>query len=101
MIFVALTLAGTPIVFMLSIVGIIAFLPSFLGLEFFPSPNPLVPFSTTQSVMGLTSGPELIVILMFLVTAEVLNASGMSARLIRFAAAPSATFAAAWPTSAS
>ena len=55
-IFVALTLAGTPIVFMLSIVGIIAFLPSFLGLEFFPSPNPLVPFSTTQSVMGLTSG---------------------------------------------
>lgn len=86
-IFVALTLAGTPIIFMLSIVGIIAFLPSFLGLEFFPSPNPLVPFSTTQSVMGLTSGPELIVILMFLVTAEVLNASGMSARLISFAAA--------------
>ena len=86
-IFVALTLAGTPIIFMLSIVGIIAFLPSFLGLEFFPSPNPLVPFSTTQSVMGLTSGPELIVILMFLVTAEVLNASGMSARLIGFAAA--------------
>ena len=86
-IFVALTLAGTPIIFMLLIVGIIAFLPSFLGLEFFPSPNPLVPFSTTQSVMGLTSGPELIVILMFLVTAEVLNASGMSARLISFAAA--------------
>ena len=86
-IFVALTLAGTPIIFMLSIVGIIAFLPSFLGLEFFPRPNPLVPFSTTQSVMGLTSGPELIVILMFLVTAEVLNASGMSARLIGFAAA--------------
>ena len=46
-IFVALTLAGTPIVFMLSIVGIIAFLPSFLGLEFFPQPDPLVPFSTT------------------------------------------------------
>ena len=87
MIFVALTLAGTPIIFMLSIVGIIAFLPSFLGLEFFPSPNPLVPFSTTQSVMGLTSGTELVVILMFLVTAEVLNASGMSARLIAFAAA--------------
>jgi tripartite ATP-independent transporter DctM subunit len=86
-IFVALTLAGMPIVFMLSLVGIIAFLPSFLGLEFFPSPNPLVPFSTTQSVMGLTSGPELIVILMFLVTAEVLNASGMSARLISLAAA--------------
>jgi tripartite ATP-independent transporter DctM subunit len=86
-IFVALTLAGMPIVFMLLLVGIIAFLPSFLGLEFFPSPNPLVPFSTTQSVMGLTSGPELIVILMFLVTAEVLNASGMSARLISLAAA--------------
>ena len=39
-IFVALTLAGTPIVFMLSIVGIIAFLPSFLGLEFFPVREP-------------------------------------------------------------
>jgi tripartite ATP-independent transporter DctM subunit len=86
-IFVALTLAGMPIVFMLSLIGILAFLPSFLGLEFFPSPNPLVPFSTTQSVMGLTSGPELIVIMLFLVTAEVLNASGMSARLISFAAA--------------
>jgi tripartite ATP-independent transporter DctM subunit len=86
-IFVALTLAGTPIVFMLSIVGIIAFLPSFLGLEFFPTQNPLVPFSTTQSVMGLTGGGELLVILMFLVTAEVMNASGMSARLISFAAA--------------
>jgi len=86
-IFVALTLAGTPIIFMLSIVGIIAFLPSFLGLSFYPSPNPLVPFSTTQSVMGLTGGGELLVILMFLVTAEVLNASGMSARLIGFAAA--------------
>jgi tripartite ATP-independent transporter DctM subunit len=86
-IFVALTLAGTPIIFMLSIVGIIAFLPSFLGMSFYPSPNPLVPFSTTQSTMGLTGGSELLVILMFLVTAEVLNASGMSARLISFAAA--------------
>ena len=36
-IFVALTLAGTPIVFMLSIVGIIAFLPSFLGLSSSPA----------------------------------------------------------------
>jgi tripartite ATP-independent transporter DctM subunit len=72
---------------MLSIVGIIAFLPSFLGMSFYPSPNPLVPFSTTQSTMGLTGGSELLVILMFLVTAEVLNASGMSARLISFAAA--------------
>jgi tripartite ATP-independent transporter DctM subunit len=86
-IFVALTLAGTPIVFMLSIVGIIAFLPGFLGLEFYPRADPLVPFSTTQSVMGLTGGGELLVILMFLVTAEVMNASGMSLRLISFAAA--------------
>jgi tripartite ATP-independent transporter DctM subunit len=37
--------------------------------------------------MGLTGGSELLVILMFLVTAEILNASGMSARLISFAAA--------------
>ena len=36
--------------------------------------------------MGLTGGSELIVILMFLVTAEVMNASGMSLRLIAFAA---------------
>ena len=36
--------------------------------------------------MGLNSGSELIVILMFLVTAEVMNASGMSLRLIAFAA---------------
>ena len=37
--------------------------------------------------MGLTSGGELMVILMFLVMAEVMNASGMSVRLITFAAA--------------
>ena len=86
MIFVALTLAGMPIVFMLSVVGIIAFLPSFLGLEFWPRPDPLVPFSTSQSAIGLNSGSELIVILMFLVTAEIMNASGMSLRLIAFAA---------------
>ena len=67
MIFVALTLAGTPIVFMLSIVGIIAFLPSFLGLELLPQPDAAGPFTTTQSAMGLTSGSELLVILMFLV----------------------------------
>ena len=84
-IFVALTLAGTPIVFMLSIVGIIAFLPSFLGLEFYPATDPLVPFRTTQGAMGF-GGSELIVILMFLVVAEVMNASGMSLRLIAFAA---------------
>jgi tripartite ATP-independent transporter DctM subunit len=86
-IFVALTLAGAPIIFMLSIVGIIAFLPSFLGLSFYPNPDPLLPFSTTQSAMGMTGNSELMVILMFLVTAEILNASGMSARLISFAAA--------------
>jgi tripartite ATP-independent transporter DctM subunit len=85
-IFVALTLAGTPIVFMLSIVGIIAFLPSFLGLEFYPVSDPLVPFTTTQATMGF-GGNELLVILMFLVVAEVMNASGMSLRLIAFAAA--------------
>ena len=84
-IFVALTLAGTPIVFMLSIVGIIAFLPSFLGLQFYPANDPLVPFRTTQGAMGF-GGSELIVILMFLVVAEVMNASGMSLRLIAFAA---------------
>lgn len=85
-IFVALTLAGMPIVFMLSIVGIFAFHPSFLGLQFFPSPDLLVPFSTTQGAMGLSGGGELLVIIMFLVVAEVLNASGLSERLIAFAA---------------
>ena len=84
-IFVALTLAGTPIVFMLLIVGIIAFLPSFLGLEFYPVNDPLVPFTTTQATMGFGT-PEFLVILMFLVVAEVMNASGMSLRLIAFAA---------------
>ena len=37
--------------------------------------------------MGLTGGGELLVILMFLVMAETINASGMSVRLITFAAA--------------
>jgi tripartite ATP-independent transporter DctM subunit len=86
LLFVVLTLAGTPIVFMLSIVGIIAFLPSFLGLVFYPSPDPLVPFRITQGTMGLDGGGSLLVILMFLIVAEVMNASGMSARLIAFAA---------------
>jgi tripartite ATP-independent transporter DctM subunit len=84
--FVVLTLAGTPIVFMLSIVGIIASLPTFFGLSFYPTPDPLFPFSTTQFTMGLSGGGELIVILMFLIIAEVLNASGLSERLIGFAA---------------
>jgi tripartite ATP-independent transporter DctM subunit len=85
-VFVTLTLSGMPIVFMLLVVGILAFLPSFLGLSFYPSPDPLVPFSTTQSGMGLEGGGELLVIIMFLVVAEVMNASGMSTRLIGFAA---------------
>lgn len=85
--FVALTLAGTPIVFMLAIIGIIAlFSPSFLGLTFYPSTDAFVPFSVSQFTMGLSGGSELLVILMFLVVAEVLNSSGMSMRLIAFAA---------------
>lgn len=86
-IFVTLTLAGMPIVFMLSVIGILAFLPDFFGLTFYPSPDPLVPFSTTQGQMGLSGSGELLVIIMFLVVAEVLNASGLSTRLIAFAAA--------------
>ena len=58
--FVALTLAGTPIVFMLAIIGIIAlFSPSFLGLSFYPSPDAFVPFSVSQFTMGLSGGTEL------------------------------------------
>jgi len=88
LLFVALTMAGTPIVFMLAIVGIVAmFSPSFLGLTFYPFTDPILPFFTSQSVMGLSGGSELLVILAFLVVAEVMNASGMSARLISFAAA--------------
>jgi tripartite ATP-independent transporter DctM subunit len=89
-IFVALTLAGTPIVFMLSIVGIIGMEQEFLGLEFFadgPDFGSLTPFETTQFTMGLSGGGELLVILMFLIVAEVMNASGMSTRLIAAAAA--------------
>ena len=85
--FVALTLAGTPIVFMLAIVGVIAlFAPSFLGLTFYPSTDAILPFSVSQFTMGLSGGSELLVILMFLIVAEVLNSSGMSTRLITFAA---------------
>jgi tripartite ATP-independent transporter DctM subunit len=85
--FVALTLAGTPIVFMLAIVGIVAlFSPSFLGLTFYPNTDAIVPFFTSQSTMGLSGGGELLIILMFLIVAEVMNASGLSTRLIAFAA---------------
>jgi TRAP-type transport system large permease protein len=86
-IFVVFTLAGMPIVFMLSLVGIVAFRPDIFGLSFYPTPDLLQPFRTTQGAIGLTNGGELLVILMFLVVAEVLNASGMSTRLISFAAA--------------
>ena len=101
--FVALTLAGTPIVFMLAIVGIVAlFSPVFLGLTFYPSTDPFVPFSVSQFTMGLSGGSELLVILMFLIVAEVLNSSGMSDAPDR-ASPPrwSPTCAAGWPTSAS
>jgi tripartite ATP-independent transporter DctM subunit len=86
-IFVALTLAGNPIVFMLSIVGIISTM-DFFGLVFYPDvgQDPLFPFRTTQTSMGLTTGSELIVVLMFLIVANLLNASGLTDRLIRFAA---------------
>lgn len=83
--FVTLTLAGNPIIFMLSIVGIVS-VHGIAGLDFYPSPDVLFPFRTTQSVMGLAGFSELTVVLMFLVVAEVMNASGMSDRLIRFAA---------------
>ena len=83
-IFVALTFAGNPIIFMLSIVGIIS-VSGIAGLEFYPSPDVLFPFRTTQSAMGLPGFTELTVVLMFLVVAEVMNVSGMSLRLIAFA----------------
>ncbi len=83
--FVALTLAGNPIIFMLSIVGIVS-VHGIAGLHFYPSPDVLFPFRTTQSVMGLAGFSELTVVLMFLVVAEVMNTSGMSDRLITFAA---------------
>jgi tripartite ATP-independent transporter DctM subunit len=88
LIFAVLTLAGTPVVFMLFVVGIVATM-SLLGLTFYPDvgADPLFPFRTAQSAMGLTGGTELIVVLMFLIVAQVMNQSGMSDRLIRFAAA--------------
>ena len=86
-IFVALTLAGMPIVFMLSFVGILG-AAAVAGLEFFPfgSNDPLFPFRTTQTAMGLSSGGELLVIFEFLLVAELMNTTGLSARLIRLAA---------------
>jgi tripartite ATP-independent transporter DctM subunit len=86
-IFVALTLAGMPIVFMLSFVGILG-AAAILGLTFFPfgSNDPLFPFRTTQTAMGLSAGGELLVIFEFLLVAELMNTTGLSARLIRLAA---------------
>jgi TRAP-type transport system large permease protein len=86
LIFVALTLAATPVVFMLLMVGLTATL-SIFGLTFYPTPDTLFPWRTIENTIGLSTGSELLVILMFLVVAEVMNASGMSDRLIRFAAA--------------
>jgi C4-dicarboxylate transporter DctM subunit len=86
--FVAFTLAGMPVVFMLSFVGILG-AAGILGLVFFPfgGGDPLFPFRATQSAMGLTSGGELLVVFEFLVVAEVMNATGLSGRLVRAAAA--------------
>ncbi len=84
-VFVSLTLAGNPIIFMLSIVGIIA-TTGVAGLSFYPSVDALSPFRATQYTLGLQGFTELVVVLMFLIVAEVMNASGMSDRLIRFAA---------------
>lgn len=85
--FVALTLAGMPVVFMLSFVGILG-AAAVAGLVFFPfgSNDPLFPFRTTQTAMGLSSGGELLVIFEFLLVAELMNTTGLSARLIRLAA---------------
>ena len=76
-----------PVVFMLSFVGILG-AASILGLAFFPfgSDDPLFPFRTTQTRWASPRGGELIVIFEFLVVAEVMNATGLSARLIRVAA---------------
>jgi tripartite ATP-independent transporter DctM subunit len=86
-VFVALTLAGMPVVFMLSLVGILG-ATSILSLNFFPfaSGDPLFPFRTTQNAMGLSTGGELIVIYLFLMVAEIMNGAGLSERLIRWAA---------------
>jgi tripartite ATP-independent transporter DctM subunit len=86
-VFVALTLSGMPIVFMLSLVGILG-ATSFLSLNFFPfaAGDPLFPFRTTQAHMGLSQGGELIVIYLFLMVAEIMNGAGLSQRLIRWAA---------------
>jgi tripartite ATP-independent transporter DctM subunit len=83
--FAVLTLAGTPVVFMLAMVGILS-TKAIAGLDFYPNVDPLFPFRASQGQMGLNGASELVVILMFLIVAEVMNESGMSERLIHFAA---------------
>ncbi len=86
-VFIALTLSGMPVVFMLSLVGILG-ATSILSLNFFPfaANDPLFPFRTTQNAMGLSTGGELVVIYLFLMVAEIMNGAGLSERLIRWAA---------------
>lgn len=86
-VFIALTLSGMPVVFMLSLVGILG-ATSILSLNFFPfaANDPLFPFRTTQNAMGLSTGGELVVIYLFLMVAEIMNGAGLSQRLIRWAA---------------
>lgn len=85
LLFAILTLAGTPVVFMLAMVGILS-TKAVAGLDFYPNVDPLFAFRASQTTMGLNGSSELVVILMFLIVAEVMNESGMSDRLIRFAA---------------
>ena len=60
----------------------------FLGLSFYPhiGADPLFPFRTTQTAMGLSSFTELVVILVLPRGRRGDDAGGMSERLIRFAA---------------
>ncbi len=63
-----------------------ALLPVLPRTDLLSDTDAILPFSVSQFTMGLSGGSELLVILMFLIVAEVLNSSGMSMRLIAFAA---------------